>query len=156
MCIRDSILFMAVPVTLLILNDAWQFVAAGALYNVKAFAQSWYGLVVDFWLASIAGVALYPMLGNRVWCRFFCPLRAYMERLARRFAKVAILSNNKCISCGECTRHCQMGIDVMAYAQRQRELSNGDSACIQCGICVEVCPMDVLRLGERGEWTLAM
>ncbi|MBK9645820.1 MAG: NAD(P)-binding domain-containing protein [Deltaproteobacteria bacterium] len=150
------ILFMAVPVTLLILNDAWQFVAAGALYNVKAFAQSWYGLVVDFWLASIAGVALYPVLGNRVWCRFFCPLRAYMERLARRFAKVAILSNNKCIACGECTRHCQMGIDVMAYAQRQRELSNGDSACIQCGICVEVCPMDVLRLGERGEWQLAI
>lgn len=150
------ILALAVPVTLLILNDAWGFVAKDALYSTKAFAQSWYGLMVDFALASIVGVALYPYLGNRVWCRFFCPLRAYMELLAKRFARVAIHADSKCIGCGECTRFCQMGIDVQSYAQRQRELSNADSACIQCGICIQVCPMDVLRIGPRGEVTLTV
>lgn len=145
------ILLAAVPVTLLILNDAWGLVATGALYNTKAFAQQWYGLVVDFGLASVLGVAAYPVLGNRVWCRFFCPLRAYMELLARRFARVAIHADGRCISCGECTRFCQMGIDVQRFAQRTQALHNGNSACIQCGICVEVCPMDVLRLGPRGE-----
>ncbi len=145
------ILFAAIPVTLLILNDAWGFFAQGALYSTKAFAEHWYVLMVDFMLASVVGVALYPTLGNRVWCRFFCPLRAYMELLARWFSKITIKSNDKCIGCGECTRYCQMGIDVQRYAQRQKDLDNSDSACIQCGICIQVCPMEVLSIGERGQ-----
>ena len=64
------VLFLSIPVTLLILNDAWQFVATDALYNSKAFAQKWYTLMVDFWLASILGVALYPVLGNRFLVSF--------------------------------------------------------------------------------------
>ena len=150
------VLFCAIPVTLLILNDAWGFFAAGALSSTKTFAQHWYGLSVDFMLASVVGVALYPYLGNRVWCRFFCPLRAYMELLARRFAKITIKSNDKCIGCGECTRFCQMGIDVQSYAQRQKDMDNSDSACIQCGICIQVCPMEVLSIGERGEVGLSI
>ena len=145
------VFLLAIPVTLLILNDAWAFFASDALYSTTAFAQHWYSLMVDFWLASVVGVALYPYLGNRVWCRFFCPLRAYMEALARRFSRIAITSNDRCISCGECTLHCQMGIQVEQFAQRQLDLSNSNSACIQCGICVDVCPMDVLSVGSVGE-----
>ncbi|MCB9761639.1 MAG: NAD(P)-binding domain-containing protein [Alphaproteobacteria bacterium] len=145
------IFFLAIPVTGLILMDAWGFIAGGALYDTKAFAQSWYGLVVDFWLASVVGVAMYPYLGNRVWCRFFCPLRAYMEMLSKRISKIAIVSNSKCIGCGECTRFCQMGIDVQGFAQREQDFHNGNSACIQCGICIQVCPMEVLSIGARGE-----
>ncbi len=144
------ILVLAVPVTLLVLNDAWQFFAAGALYSTKAFAEHWYGLMVDFWLASVVGVALYPYLGNRVWCRFFCPLRAWMEELAKRLTTIVIRSNDKCIGCGECTRYCQMGIDVMRFAQKGQLFSNHNSACIQCGICVQVCPMEVLTVGHVG------
>ena len=144
------ILVLAIPVTLLVLNDAWQFFAAGALYSTKAFAEHWYGLMVDFWLASVVGVALYPYLGNRVWCRFFCPLRAWMEELAKRLTTIVIRSNDKCIGCGECTRFCQMGIDVMRFAQKGETFSNHNSACIQCGICVQVCPMEVLSVGHVG------
>lgn len=145
------ILVLAVPVTLLILNDAWRLVAPDALVSTKVFAERWYGLMVDFWLASVVGVAFYPYLGNRVWCRFFCPLRAYMEVLSRMFSRVQITSNERCIGCGECTRFCQMGIDVQSFAQRQVDMHNGNSACIQCGICVEVCPMNVLEL-EANRW----
>jgi thioredoxin reductase/ferredoxin len=145
------ILFAAIPVTLLILNDAWGFFAQGALYSTKAFAEHWYVLMVDFMLASVVGVALYPTLGNRVWCRFFCPLRAYMELLSKWFSTITIKSNDKCIGCGECTRYCQMGIDVQRYAQRQTDLDNSDSACIQCGVCIQVCPMEVLSIGTKGQ-----
>ena len=140
------VFLLAIPVTFLILNDVWNFFAKGALYNAKVFAQTWYGLMVDFWLASVVGVALYPYLGNRVWCRFFCPLRAWMEILAKRLARLQIKANDKCIGCGECTRFCQMGIDVQRFAQQRIELHNANSACIQCGICVQVCPMEVLSL----------
>ena len=144
------VLAAAVPVTLLMLNDAWKFFESGALTNATAFAQGWYGLVVDFWLASVVGVAFYPYLGNRVWCRFFCPLRAYMELLSKWFSKITIKANDKCIGCGECTRHCQMGIDVQKFAQRRKDMDNTNSSCIQCGICVQVCPMEVLSIGTRG------
>ena len=144
-----AIFLLAIPVTLLILNDAWQFVASGAFASTKTFAVHWYGLMVDFWLASVVGVAFYPYLGNRAWCRFFCPLRAYMELLAKRFAKITIQSNDKCIGCGECTRYCQMGIQVQRFAQQRVDMDNSNSACIQCGICVQVCPMEVLTVGKR-------
>lgn len=147
---------LAIPTTLLIANDAWGFIQAGALTDAKVFAEHWYGLMVDFWLASVLGVALYPYLGNRVWCRFFCPLRAYMEALAKWFSKITIRANHKCIGCGECTRYCQMGIDVQRFAQTQELMHNGNSACIQCGICIQVCPMDVLSIDRNREVTLQL
>lgn len=140
------VLLLAIPTTLLILADAWGLISGGALSSAKAFAQRWYGLMVDFGLASLLGVAAYPVLGNRAWCRFFCPLRAYMEVLAKRFARPQIVADSRCIGCGDCTRACQMGIEVQRFAQTETPLHNGNSACIQCGVCVAVCPMDVLRL----------
>ncbi|MFK7926871.1 MAG: NAD(P)-binding domain-containing protein [Myxococcota bacterium] len=148
------VLFMAVPVTLLLLADAWQFLTFEWMVSAKSFAAFWYDLMVDFMLASLAGVAMYPILGNRVWCRFFCPLRAYMEGVAKVIGRLAIHSNDTCISCGQCTRHCQMGIEVQRFAEQQISFHNANSACIQCGICVYVCPMDTLTLGpanSKGE-----
>lgn len=140
------IFLLAIPTTLLIGIDAWGLLHNGALLDAKAFAQHWYPLMVDFWLASVLGVAAYPYFGNRVWCRFMCPLRAYMEEVSRRISRIAIQSDDRCIGCGDCTRACQMGIDVQRFAQHQLPIDNGNSACIQCGICVEVCPMDVLNV----------
>lgn len=145
------IFLLAIPVTLLILFDAWNLLSLGVLKDAKVFAEHWYTLMVDFWLASVIGVAFYPILGNRIWCRYFCPLRAYMEVLSRRFSKIAIKSTNACIQCGECTRYCQMGIQVEKFASRQELLHNDNSSCIQCGICIEVCPINVLSIGERDE-----
>ncbi len=123
--------------------------ASSALSKPASFARAWYGLAVDFALASVLGVALYPMLGNRVWCRFFCPLRAWMEMVAARFGRLAIVADDTCIACGKCTEQCQMGIDVQGFARDQLVLDNASSACIQCGVCVEVCPMGTLTLVDR-------
>jgi|GEM_PF-1132518 len=141
---------LAIGVTLLILNDAWNLLSISVLSNAKFFAERWYLLMVDFWLASVIGVALYPYLGNRVWCRFACPLRAYMETIAKYTTKLSIDSKDTCIGCYECTRQCQMGISVHEFALKQVPLSNQNSACIQCGICIEVCPLDVLHIGQTG------
>lgn len=123
--------------------------AASSLSRATDFARGWYALMVDFGLASLVGVAFYPWLGNRVWCRFFCPLRAYMEGLSRVFGRLAIAANDKCISCGECTKACQMGIDVQGFAEQGQHLDNTNSACIQCGMCVQACPMSVLSLVDK-------
>ena len=63
-------------------------------------------------------------------------------------------SNDKCITCGECSRYCQIGIDVMGFAKNKQEFSNKNTSCIHCGICVTVCPMDVLSFDSNGTGTM--
>jgi ferredoxin len=48
----------------------------------------------------------------------------------------------------ECSRNCQVGIDVMSYALKQEPITNANSSCIGCGICVTVCPMEVLTFAR--------
>lgn len=112
-------------------------------------ALTWYHIVVDTWLVGIIPVSLYPFFGGKVWCRYWCPLAKMMQIFAKVFtrfqvSRFAIHSNEKCIACGECSRNCQVGINVMQFAMKQEELNNYNTSCIGCGICVTVCPMSVL------------
>ena len=113
-----------------------------------------YRILVDVWLVGILPVTLYPFLGGKVWCRYWCPLAKLMHLESKIFTKLGfgkfkIEANNKCIGCNECSRNCQVGIDVMSYALKQNTLDNTTSSCIGCGICVTVCPMDVLSYGKK-------
>lgn len=135
----------AVLVTVLVLGAR----TMQMLQHPAQFGKEWYHLVADTWLVGIIPVTLYPFLGGKIWCRYWCPLAKMMEWWSGLYARLgkthfAIHSNDKCIACGECTRYCQVGIDVMSFATMQKELNNANSSCIGCGICVTVCPMDVL------------
>ena len=115
-----------------------------------------YRILVDVWLVGILPVTLYPFLGGKVWCRYWCPLAKLMHLESSIFTKLGIgkfkiEANNKCIACNECSRNCQVGIDVMSYALKQNTLDNTTSSCIGCGICVTVCPMDVLSYGNKDD-----
>jgi len=121
----------------------------GLLSGPSDTAKAWYSLIVDIWLVGIIPVTLYPFMGGKVWCRYWCPLAKLMHILGKWYGKFKILSDEKCIACGECTRYCQVGIPVMNFAMKQEVLSNKNSSCIGCGICVTVCPMDVLSFKEK-------
>ncbi len=116
------------------------------LYETQGNNIWWqaYNYTVDFWLVAVIPIALYPFFGGKVWCRYWCPLAAYNGLLARWYGRLKIVSNSKCISCTQCSKYCQVGIDVMAFAKNQQHFDNANSSCIQCGICIDVCPMDVL------------
>ncbi len=105
---------------------------------------STYDYVVDFWLVAVIPIGLYPFFGGKTWCRYWCPLAHYMKILSAWFGKLKIVSNNKCISCTQCSTYCQVGVDVMKFAKNQETFDNTNSSCIHCGICITVCPMDVL------------
>jgi ferredoxin len=64
-----------------------------------------------------------------------------------RWSRFKIVANDKCIGCYECSRNCQVGIDVMSFALKEDSITNANSSCIGCGICVTVCPMDTLSFG---------
>lgn len=106
--------------------------------------QHFYGIIVVTWLSGIVGVGLYPLGGTRVWCRNFCPMAALLG-LVQKFGRFRItVKENMCISCGLCSKYCEMGIDVRSYAQANTSFTR--ASCVGCGMCAEVCPRGVLRL----------
>jgi ferredoxin-type protein NapH len=103
-----------------------------------------YGLIVGSILSGVLGTGLYPILGPRVWCRNFCPMAAMLglwQKLGRFRIRV---KPDMCISCGNCTTYCEMGIDVRSYAQANQSFTR--SSCVGCGMCAHVCPRGVLKL----------
>ena len=110
--------------------------------------HEWYGFAIGAAFAGVVGVGFYPLMGNRVWCRFGCPLAAYIGIVQRFKSRFRITTNGgQCISCGNCSTYCEMGIDVRWYAQRGQNVVR--ASCVGCGVCAAVCPRGVLKL-ENG------
>ncbi|MEM8928285.1 MAG: 4Fe-4S dicluster domain-containing protein [Bacteroidota bacterium] len=107
-----------------------------------------YSFLIGSIFSGVIGTGFYPILGNRPWCRFGCPMAAILGFQQRLFSKFRITTNGgQCISCGNCSTYCEMGIDVRAYAQKGENIVR--SSCVGCGICSAVCPRGVLKL-ENG------
>ena len=110
--------------------------------------REWYGFYIGAAFSGVIGVGFYPMMGSRVWCRFGCPMAAILGLQQRFFSRFRITTNGgQCISCGNCSTYCEMGIDVRSYAQKGQNIVR--ASCVGCGICAAVCPRGVLRL-ENG------
>jgi ferredoxin len=112
--------------------------SAGLLWLRIRWPLNWYHAVVGLLLADLAGVGLYPVLGGRVWCRFFCPLRAMLGWFSRRGRFAIYTDSQRCIECGTCNRYCEMGIDIRLRARQGIPLR--DTECVACGACIAVCP----------------
>lgn len=119
---------------------------ANQLFFVNSYKlREWYGFGIGAAFSGVIGVGFYPILGSRVWCRFGCPMAAILGLQQRLFSKFRITTNGgQCISCGNCSVYCEMGIDVRAYAQKGEHIVR--SSCVGCGICSAVCPRGVLKL----------
>lgn len=128
----------------------WVNVLTGeqVLGEVSRAFRSAYGFIVVSVLSGAIGTALYPVFGNRVWCRFFCPMAGILGIIQRYFSRFRITTNGaQCMSCGNCSTYCEMGIDVRSYAQRGENVVR--ASCVGCGMCSAVCPRGVLNL-ENG------
>lgn len=124
-------------------DEKFLLVGSGAL-------SSWYGFYIGAIFSGIIGVGFYPIMGSRVWCRFGCPMAAYLGIFQRKTSRFRITTNGgQCISCGNCSTYCEMGIDVKSYAQQGQDIVR--ASCVGCGICSAVCPRGVLRLENGGE-----
>lgn len=116
--------------------------------SIYTYFRRPYGFLIGSVFSGVIGVGFYPLLGNRVWCRFGCPLAAYLGIIQRFKSRFRITTNGgQCISCGNCSTYCEQGIDVRAYAQKGQNIVR--ASCVGCGICAAVCPRGVLKL-ENG------
>lgn len=150
-----GVLVLATVITgLMLAKDTWGLFSAQADWSIGV-----YRIFVDVWLIGILPVTLYPFLGGKIWCRYWCPLAKLMDLLSAFYTKLRIsryhiVSNDKCIGCDECSRNCLVGIDVMSFALKQDVLDNSNTSCIGCGVCITVCPMDVLSFDPRPQTSL--
>jgi polyferredoxin len=118
--------------------------------KVAGKVQGTYQFLVVALLSGVLGVGLYPLMGSRVWCRFFCPLAAILG-LIQKFGRFRIsVKDDMCISCGNCSTYCEMGIDVRAYAKNNQSFRR--AACVGCGMCAHMCPRGVLKLESKWDF----
>jgi len=137
--------FIIITTLLLWVNSYLQGGLLGQLSN--GFAQT-YGFFIGAIFSGVIGVGFYPIMGSRVWCRFGCPMAAYLGLLQKHFSRFRITTNGgQCISCGNCSTYCEMGIDVRWYAQQGQPIIR--AACVGCGMCATVCPRGVLNLENK-------
>ncbi|MEQ8879559.1 MAG: 4Fe-4S binding protein [Cyclobacteriaceae bacterium] len=144
-----GVLVFAVIMTIGVLYT--YFTGSYSLFGLDTYStlQKPYGFFIGSIFSGVVGTGFYPLMGNRVWCRFGCPLAAYLGLVQRFKSKFRITTNGgQCISCGNCSTYCEMGIDVRWYAQRGQNIIR--SSCVGCGVCAAVCPRGVLKL-ENGE-----
>jgi len=140
--IHTVLLFVTVTTALLWINSATD---GGVLGGVSGTFSSVYGFAIGSVFSGVIGVGFYPLMGARVWCRFGCPMAAVLGILQKYASRFRITTNGgQCISCGNCSTYCEMGIDVRAYAQRGENIVR--ASCVGCGVCSAVCPRGVLNL----------
>lgn len=139
-----AVLAFAIVMTGGVLYTYWT--GSSELLGVSSYdVRSVYGAWIGAGFAGVVGTGFYPLMGNRVWCRFGCPLAAYLGIVQRFKSRFRITTNGgQCISCGNCSTYCEMGIDVRWYAQRGQNIVR--SSCVGCGVCSSVCPRGVLNL----------
>jgi polyferredoxin len=142
-----SVLVLIVVVTFFVLYT--YFTGNSQVLFLNSYTlREWYGFYIGAIFSGVIGVGFYPLMGSRVWCRFGCPMAAILGIQQKFFSRFRITTNGgQCISCGNCSAYCEMGIDVRHYAQRGQNIVR--ASCVGCGICAAVCPRGVLKL-ENG------
>lgn len=140
--IHSVLVFITITTAALWINSATNGQMLGSLSNIFS---STYGFLIGAIFSGVIGVGFYPVMGSRVWCRFGCPMAAVLGIIQKKFSRFRITTNgSQCISCGNCSTYCEMGIDVRWYAQREQNIIR--ASCVGCGICAAVCPRGVLKL----------
>lgn len=142
-----SVLVFAVVMTAMVIYT--YFTGKSQVLFLDSYkVREWYGFFIGAAFSGVVGVGFYPLMGSRVWCRFGCPMAAILGIQQKFFSRFRITTNGgQCISCGNCSTYCEMGIDVRAYAQRGQDIVR--ASCVGCGVCSSVCPRGVLKL-ENG------
>lgn len=86
----------------------------------------------------------FALSDRRAFCKYVCPVSLVMKPAsAIGLVRIRPREGKKCIECGNCSKQCMMGIDVMSYMKNDEPVSSTE--CILCQECMIVCPTGKIR-----------
>lgn len=95
-------------------------------------------------LASVlAAFAVTSLLNRRIWCKYLCPLGAFLAPFNKTAPLRLVKNQDSCSDCGRCDPACPMDIQDLTDHLRSAE-------CIQCLECQQACSQQKaleIRLG---------
>lgn len=142
--IAEAVEYVIYP---LVIVAIYVTIAGFLVKDVIAFQKgvlSQYEFWMDFFLAGVIGVGLYPVAGSRPWCRYFCPWAGLFGLIALKGRFAIKVEKDLCMACGQCNHICEMGIDIRKFAMNNKDVKT--ATCVGCGACVTVCPRKVLSI----------
>ncbi|QEK13697.1 4Fe-4S binding protein [Crassaminicella thermophila] len=94
-------------------------------------------------IITILGSILY----DRFFCKYLCPMGAFLGIVSKISPNKITRDNEKCIDCGICTQKCPMNIHVASA----KEMTSAE--CINCQMCILSCPKEgalKIKQGKKG------
>ena len=144
-----------------ILAIALIFITSGGIKKIDPFYMTDHGVSVSSSVGYILyyfiiGLLFIPALifGKRACCHYLCWMAPFMilgTKLRKKMKAPGLsvkVADIACVSCGRCTKHCPMGLEVESMVK------NGaidSSECILCGTCIDECPKKILFYSMKGE-----
>jgi len=101
------------------------------------------GHLVPFIITVV--VLLLAVFIERFWCRYLCPLGAFMAIFTRLGITKIHRNRRSCNNCKLCDKVCPVDIEVAKIKTLE------DEECLNCNKCVDVCPKDslVIKTGKK-------
>ena len=89
--------------------------------------------------AIFISLALLNLTRERFWCRYLCPLGAFLGLISRWNVLKLRIDPQRCIECSLCTIHCQT--EATPFPDEEWK----SSECDYCFTCSAICPTDAIR-----------
>lgn len=137
---------VTIKLILLLLNFTLMLLWVLVLLGVKWFSPD---VLRTFELVKYIGLELmlfyfsYLWINGRGYC-YTCPAGTTLSLWGLLFGHGIETHHTSCISCGNCSKACEMNIPVMNYARWRCKIQT--SLCVGCGHCVDSCPTQTLKL----------
>jgi ferredoxin len=93
--------------------------------------------------AVFLGVVALGAVASRFWCRYLCPLGAFLGLLSK-VGLVRRQVNAQCNECGACARVCPTGT-----IRADKEFKSDPAECTMCLECLAVCPRKAVEFPAR-------
>lgn len=114
----------------------------GTLPTLTFYSGEWlFGSGFPLKIVSIILFMILIIFVSRGWCKYMCPVGAYLAPWNKVSAVRIKRDEGTCTNCGLCEKKCPM--DIKDIGRKT------DMECILCGRCVDSCNSNSLKLGPR-------
>ena len=114
----------------------------GTVPTLTFYFNEWtLGTTFPIKITSIVLFIILILLVVRGWCKYLCPVGAFLAPLNYKAGLSIRRDEGSCTNCNLCERACPMDVKEMGRHE--------DAECILCGRCVDSCQHGSLKLGSR-------